>query len=82
MSAAAPRTPCRPGSAAQRPGEAAGEARATLAEQLRERRNGRAIGQAVERLRQALDTHWRAVRALADRLRQTGRSVLQDGGCG
>jgi phage/plasmid primase-like uncharacterized protein len=60
--------------------DAAGEPRATLAGQLRERREGRAIGVAVERLRQALVARWQAVRALADRLRQAGRSVLQDGG--
>ncbi|WP_158601027.1 MobF family relaxase [Teichococcus wenyumeiae] len=60
--------------------EAAGEARATLAGQLRERREGRVIGEVVERLRQALDARWQAVRALAGRLRQAGRPVLQDGG--
>jgi phage/plasmid primase-like uncharacterized protein len=60
--------------------EAVGEARTALAEQLRERRDGRAIGQAVERLRQALDARWQAVRVLADRLRQAGRTGVQDGG--
>ena len=39
--------------------EAAGEPRATLGTQLRERRDGRA----VERLRQALEARWQAVRA-------------------
>jgi phage/plasmid primase-like uncharacterized protein len=34
----------------------------------------------VERLRQALGARWHAVRSLADRLRQAGRNVLQDGG--
>jgi hypothetical protein len=58
--------------------EAAGAARATLAEQLRERRNGRAIGQAVERLRQALEARWQAMRALANRLRRGGRPVLRN----
>ncbi|MFC7556426.1 hypothetical protein ACFQU7_35625 [Pseudoroseomonas wenyumeiae] len=41
---------------------------------------GRVIGEVVERLRQALDARWQAVRALAGRLRQAGRPVLQDGG--
>ncbi|MDN3563044.1 MobF family relaxase, partial [Paeniroseomonas aquatica] len=38
--------------------EAAGEPRATLGAQLHERRAGRAVGQAVDRLRQALDARW------------------------
>lgn len=59
--------------------EAVGETRTTLPAQLRERRDSRAMGQAIERLRQALDTRWQAVRALADRLRQAGKTVLQDG---
>ncbi len=60
--------------------EAAGQPRATLGAQLRDRRDGRAVGQAVERLRQALDARWQAVRELADRLRRAGGTVLQDGG--
>jgi phage/plasmid primase-like uncharacterized protein len=58
--------------------EAAGEARATLTGQLREGRDGLAIGQAVERLRQALDARWQAMRALANRLRRGGRPVLRN----
>ena len=60
--------------------ELAGEPRTTLGAQLRDRRDGRAVGQAVERLRQALDARWQVVRALADRLRWAGGAVLQDGG--
>ncbi|RYI92075.1 MAG: hypothetical protein EON47_21060, partial [Acetobacteraceae bacterium] len=60
--------------------EAAGEPWATLGAQLRERRDVRVVGHAVDRLRQALDARWQAVRELADRLRQAGRTVLQDGG--
>ncbi|WP_424137676.1 MobF family relaxase [Roseomonas chloroacetimidivorans] len=58
--------------------EAAGEPRATLGAQLRERRDGRVLGQAVERLQRALDARWQAVRELADRLRRAGGTVLQD----
>ncbi|SHK26571.1 conjugative relaxase domain-containing protein, TrwC/TraI family [Roseomonas rosea] len=60
--------------------EVAGEPRATLGAQLRDRRDGRAVGQAVERLRQALDARWQAVRELAERLRRAGGTVLQDRG--
>jgi phage/plasmid primase-like uncharacterized protein len=60
--------------------EAAGAPRVTLVGQLRERRDSRAVGQAVGRLRQALDARWQAVRALAGRLRQAGRTAVQDGG--
>jgi len=59
--------------------EAAGEPRTTLPAQLQNRRDGWAMGQAIERLRQVLDGRWQAVRALADRLRQASRTVLQDG---
>jgi phage/plasmid primase-like uncharacterized protein len=58
--------------------EAAGEPRTTLGAQLRERRDARMIGQAMERLRQALDARWQAVRKLAGRLRGPGKTVLQD----
>ncbi len=60
--------------------EAAGEPRTTLGAQLRDRRDGRAMGQAVERLRQVLDARWQVLRKLADRLRQAGTTVLRDGG--
>jgi phage/plasmid primase-like uncharacterized protein len=60
--------------------EVAGAPRATLSGQLRKRREGWAIGEAVERLRQALDARWQAVRALADRLRRAGGAALQDRG--
>ncbi|MBB5696013.1 MobF family relaxase [Muricoccus pecuniae] len=60
--------------------EVAGEPRTTLGAHLRDRRDGRAVGQAVERLRQALDARWQAVRELADRLRRAGGTVLQEGG--
>ncbi|WP_338666245.1 MobF family relaxase (plasmid) [Pararoseomonas sp. SCSIO 73927] len=60
--------------------EAAGEPRATLGARFRDRRDGRAVGQAVERLRQALDARWQAVRELADRLRRAGGTFLQDSG--
>ncbi|MHB0729292.1 AAA family ATPase, partial [Roseomonas mucosa] len=60
--------------------EAAGEPRATLGAQLRDRRDGRAVSQAVERLRQAFDARWQAVRELADRLRRAGGTVLQHRG--
>ncbi|MBI0539082.1 toprim domain-containing protein [Roseomonas sp. KE2513] len=62
--------------------EAAGEPRTTLGAQLRDRRDVRAVGQALERLRQALDARWQAVRELAERLRRAGGTVLQDSGQG
>lgn len=54
--------------------------RTTLRTQLRNRRDGHALGRVVERLRQALDARWQAVRALANRLQPSGGAVLQDRG--
>jgi phage/plasmid primase-like uncharacterized protein len=45
--------------------EAAGRARATLGARLRQRREGWAMTAAVERLRQAVEARWAAVRVLA-----------------
>jgi hypothetical protein len=59
--------------------ETTGEPRATLGAQLRERQEGRAVAEAVDRLRRALDARWQAVRELADRLRQAGKAALRDG---
>ncbi len=58
--------------------EVAGEVRATLGTRFRDRREGWAVSEAVDRLRQALDARWQAVRELADRLRQAGRTLLRD----
>jgi phage/plasmid primase-like uncharacterized protein len=58
--------------------EAAGQTPTTLTGRLRECRDGRAIGQAVEQLRQALEARWQAMRALVNRLRRGGRPVLRN----